>query len=82
MMRRDGSPVASAAAAAANDDAGQRRKGLPALTCSTISLASRSSPAPASRWSTRRTASGSSGIFTASRARSGGSMPSGSSSAH
>ena len=39
-------------------------------------------PLRRSRSSTRRTASGSSGIVTASRARSGGSMPSGSSSAH
>ena len=72
MMRRAGSADASVAAALANDSAGQRRNGLPALTCSTISRADRSTPASARRSSTRRAASGSSGIVTESRARSGG----------
>ena len=58
--------------ASANAGSGQRRNGLLALTCTTISSCRGSTPARCSRSAIRRSAAGSSGISTASRAGSGG----------
>ena len=80
---QDAAPRRSCARAlpssSANASAGQRRKGLPALTCITISSAASVTPAAASTRSTRRRASAVSVISAGSWTGSSGGMPSGAS---
>ena len=82
MMRRVVSSAANRAATSANDAVGQRRNGLPALTCSTTMGAVAATPAAASRCATRAAASASIGMTTGSAAASGGSMPRGAIKSH